>query len=276
MELSIGAFVVYIKENDRSTELVENLQSIGIPHSKVLSLSRFHDESELHNLHRGPDLYQLTIGRNLLIPEIGAFVGHHRARLEFLKSNYEYGIILDDDARLNIDPKEALDELPNINFFCLSLSKNINGIPRLSGSGTSIQYLHVPSTMSAHAYVLDRYAAQILVQHVNKYGVTSVADWPYPIPKIQFFISRYDNFVQAQSDHRYSVAVERDEMQTVGTEHSLLMPIPIYALIKRIWALMQYDFGWQELLHTELILRFRARRFFAIQKLKRIKNTYSK
>lgn len=266
---NIGAFIVYIKENDRSKQLIEDLRSLKLPYEKVLSLSRFHDESELLKLHLGEDLYELTIGRNLLLPEIGAHVGHHRARLAFLKSNHEFGLILDDDARLEVTPVKLFMNMPRTRAFCLSLSKNIDGIPRIFGVGNLFQALHTPSTMSAHAYILNRAAAHKFAQQFNRDGVTSVTDWPYPLPRLRFYISKENNFSQENSRETYSVAKERDYISTIGTKHALSMPITLISLAKRIADLNSYNFKLSSLLRHELLLRFRTRRFLAIRKIRR-------
>lgn len=263
------AFIVYIKENDRSYELTCDLDSLGIPYTKVLSLSRFNEEFELTEMHLGKDLYNLTIGRNLLLSEIGAHVGHQRARSAFLDSGYKLGLIMDDDARLGVSPFRLLEKLPQDFAFCLSLSKNIDGIPKLLKKYNEFQALHVPSTMSAHAYVLDRNAARVLEQHYERYGITSVADWPYPLPRIKFYISKENNFVQANATNGYSVAEERDLIRTQGTDHAQSMPISFRGLFGRMKNPRKYGFTYRDLFRQELILRYRTRRLLAILKVRR-------
>lgn len=105
--------------------MVEALDLIGIPNEKVLSLSRFKDEETLSMLHRGEPLYMQTIGRNLLILELGASYGHFKAIGKFLASEYEYGLIFDDDARMVTDPSSLLSNLELEGPTCLSLCENL-------------------------------------------------------------------------------------------------------------------------------------------------------
>lgn len=265
----LKAFIVYIEHNDRSAPLLEQLRVLQIPYEKVLSLSRFRDKAELQQLQKEEDLYKMTIGRNLLIPEIGAYIGHHFARLAFLKSNARIGLIMDDDARLEVDPIDQLLNLPGKANFCFSLSENIDGIPKFFPKNHHYLPLHFPSTMSAHAYLVSRKAAQKFVRSFVKYGVTSVADWPYPLPRVHFYVSKKNNFSQAVSNGSYSVADERNREQTIGTEHALTMPITILSVFRRIKRLSAYGFSLTDLLHHEIILRFKVRRYLAYRKLKR-------
>ena len=45
--VNIKAFIIYIEAYDRSQKLIDSLGEIGVPHEKVLSLSRFKDEETL-------------------------------------------------------------------------------------------------------------------------------------------------------------------------------------------------------------------------------------
>lgn len=261
---------MYIKENDRSAPLIETLDKMHIPNEKILSLSRFTNEQELNSLHRGNKTYRLTIGRDLLIPEVGAFIGHYKATQAFLESNAKFGIIFDDDAR-SLKDLTKLAITINVNQPCLiSLCENIDGIPAFFQFNKNITRLHYPSTMTAHAYLLNRKAAIVLVSHFKRYGVTSVADWPYPLPRLKFYITRDPFFVQEVLEGEYSVGSERDHMRTEGTNHALTMPISVPELISRLLKLKSERFLDFQVIYHELILRLRVRRFLAIQKLKRL------
>ena len=267
--VNIKAFIIYIEAYDRSQKLIDSLGEIGVPHEKVLSLSRFKDEETLAMLHRGERLYKHTIGRNLLIPELGASYGHFKAISTFLNSEFEYGIIFDDDSRMYADPSQVLSSLNFTEPVCLSLCQDLSGIPISQKKFPDYRFLHFPSTMTTHAYVLNRSAALEFMRIFRNYGITSVADWPYPLPKVNFAITRDAFYFQEIDERQYSVEIERSKVKTEGTAHALTMPISLVTLLRRIFICREFGFPLLEIVRHEIFLRFKVRRYLAIRKLKR-------
>jgi GR25 family glycosyltransferase involved in LPS biosynthesis len=266
---SVKAFIVYIEEYDRSDELIVSLNKIGIPHEKVLSMSRFKDESILRTMHRGEPLYKHTIGRNLTIPEVGAYFGHQLAIKSFLNSQYDYGIIFDDDARMMFNPVGVFEHISFSSPICISLCENIDGIPKFFGLTKNLMHVHHPGTMTAHAYILNKSAAKLFVRHFRENGITSVLDWPYPLPNCNFALTRKGYFFQKESVDSYTIAKERDEVAVLTTSHALSMPIGFLVLFRRFRNLLSFDFSLRDLLRHEVVLRFRIRRFYAFFKIYR-------
>ena len=137
-------------------------------------------------------------GRDMLSTEVATSLGHIGIYGEFLKSNYEWALILEDDVRIDSGLSYFLE--------CLTKYKEPAVISLSSGEGFKfkkhtflherfkvknheiLRLLELPSL--AHGYLINRRAVEMIDLKESK-RLISVADWPYLWPKsFQYYMAK--------------------------------------------------------------------------------------
>ena len=265
----IKAFIIHTPHLDRSEPLRIQLESLGIEFEMVESLSFWLNKEELELLHNGSDFYRATIGRDLSLAEIGGSYGHQLAYTRMVKNRIPWGIIFEDDARL-INQSLRLERFQKTKKAThVNLAQFTRTIPHLFQCNSDMIRLLMPSTW-AHAYLINLKTAEKLNKLYGQYGITSYPDWPYPQPaRVNFFISKIQYFDQELPGSTPTMTDERLKLPMESNEYSLVMPIALNRLIKRVILLRSLDFRFSHIFYHEIFLRIKVRLNRAVRKLLR-------
>jgi hypothetical protein len=258
--------IVTTKDNDRSAHLRNGLTSHNIPYKCIFSLSVDSNKEEISQLKRPEDLYGLTIGRDILLSEIAASYGHELAYKELLDSQYQWALVLEDDVEiLNYGFLSVLESVDIRKPRLVYLARGVRILPRRENSSREIVDLIAPG-LGALAYFINRKAAEIYWGNYQRYGITSVADWPYPQPRqIRFSISKVTYFREREFLQGRTISNDRKDKAIHSSEQALSMPISYSRLLRRSLQLRKFGFSLTSLFFHELILRF----FYRFQSIKR-------
>src|SRR5690606_11915877 len=109
-------YQTYLINLDRSTERLERMVKVfeesGIDNYERVSAV------DARNLKEGDYILKNRYDRDLVPGEIGCFMSHIKVMQEFLKSNYEFALIIEDDAKLydnfKITMEKALAAYPDL------------------------------------------------------------------------------------------------------------------------------------------------------------------
>jgi len=263
--VNFKGYVVYTSDNDRSENLIGSLRHLNLEYRKVESLSSRIDQKALEKLHKGSQVYELTVGRDLILGEIGGSYGHQRALASFLLDRGDWALVLEDDAILlddEFDLYSILRTVPENKPVHINLGDPMRVIKKFDfRSNSELIKLHMPSLL-AHAYLINRQAAQIYFGNFIRYGITSVPDWPYPQPfGVQFFLTKNVYFSQKPlSESQFSLTSERSLTKLNSSSQALSMPLSLRLLLKRIKLLRIRGFTLRDIIFHELVLRMRVRR----------------
>ncbi|REJ68849.1 MAG: hypothetical protein DWQ31_06575 [Planctomycetota bacterium] len=109
-------------------------------------------------------------GRRPIKPEIGCYLSHLRAILEFLDTRDEYGLILEDDALLGPEAIEAIDDAlayrDQWDILRLSSVNRDRYWPAIKLSGGRHLGVSLTRSKGASAYVINRRAAKTWVREL--------------------------------------------------------------------------------------------------------------
>ena len=267
---NLVGYIIHTKKLDRSTELRRQLDSLGIRYEMVESLSYWSDKQLLEDLHRGSEVYEYTIGRNISLAEIGGSYGHQLAYQRMVSDGTPWGMIFEDDALL-LRHDLPLDKLIKMTSPAhINLAEHRRAIYSLREKKNGLQELIMPSTW-AHAYLINLEAARKYSNNFMKYGITSYPDWPYPQPLgIRFFITDVEYFGQIDPGTNPTMTSERLKIPMSNNHYSLVMPISFLQLGKRVYRLLGMGFHVRDVLHQEIVLRCRTRLSLGMRKANRI------
>jgi glycosyl transferase family 25 len=165
---------VYLINLDRSTDRLHAVKKafseIKLPFQRVVAIDAAHED-----LSRYPIDYkrfQRRHGRtSTRRGEIGCYFSHLKALATFINSEYEFGLILEDDAMPEPQLLNAIDTL--ISWFddwdIVPLFHVHRGAPATirQGEGISLN-VHLASISSAAAYLINRRAAEKLLHHLSE------------------------------------------------------------------------------------------------------------
>jgi len=264
----LHAFIIHTKQVDRSKSLREQLKLLGIEFEMVESKSAWKEEDFLLPLHKGPDLYRHTIGRDLSLAELGGSLGHQYAYREIVSRKIPWGLIFEDDARLinKSFPFNLLDEFTKPTH--INLAQHTRTLPKFKQKfeADGVLELIMPSTW-AHAYLLNLEAAKKYEANFDRYGITTYPDWPYPQPKgIDFYISTTEFFGQEDPGISVTLTTERLKIPMENIEYSLVRPISTTRLVKRLLVAKDLGFLYSDIVYHELLLRLTVRISRAVKK----------
>lgn len=261
------AYIVYRQDNDRSRKLRQQLTNEGIEYQMIQSLSVEINIEKLKELHRGEAFYNDLLGRNLVLGEVAASYGHQKAVETFLRSDEQWGLILEDDARLelkNLPLSELITDEGNRQARLINIGGGTRIYPSPFQRSKVLTDTLVP-TLLAHSYIINKKAATIYYQNFQRYGITSSPDWPYPHPpKIRFSCSRIAFFTQSDDDVVRNIGSMRITEKITSSESALSMPINLGNLIKRINKIHRHRFRYRDIVYHEVIKRIQVRIYLII------------
>ena len=258
MGVSFSVFVITVKG---STRWPSNLDYLGFGdheiHS-VESLSTRFDAVELARLHRGKDIYSLTVGRDMSLGEIGCAYGHQLAYESLLQTTNNWALILEDDADMQAPILSLFRTIqqkddPSV----ISLIDRRGGIenPFRKCPGQLVQLLLPPQATSA--YFINRNAAAIFLENYSRNGVLSPSDWPYPQSReISFYSVRKPIFKHEWSGLNSLISQERDLVIRTGFYNpEILSKFTIVRSLRRILKLRRLGISINETYYAEFTLK---------------------
>jgi hypothetical protein len=138
-------------------------------------------------------LTRISLRRRLSPGEIACFLGHKRAVRHFLKTPYEWAVVLEDDVSPDLNLESFVAVLPQVGDDPAVVQFHVSepDAERLCESPMdslpAAQRLDKPRHGTT-AYAINRKAAMIAHEAYRRHKVDSVADWPFRWKhKVQFW-----------------------------------------------------------------------------------------
>lgn len=220
--------IISTKNIIRSKNLESKLTELGLRFK--ISPGVVPNEIDFHaGLLHSEFVSTLLCQRKLSIGEVGCELAHRNAMNNFLTSDYQFGIIFEDDAEIiahfnieiimklldsNIPIIIALGWIPGF-----AITKN----PQDLLSEEPIELITSPTC--TFAYAINRPAAKLMINNQEK--IIDLADWPiYTLNKVKFYsIHSHSPWVTANHDPKFS---------TIGDRSISISKSPIRVLVSRI------------------------------------------
>lgn len=201
-----SAYILGIEKAYRGKMLEEDLQNCGITAIRVYGpdLREKSNVYETFNINR--KIVRMQIHRDLLLGEIGCYIGHLQIYEEFLKTNQEWALVLEDDVKIVGDlstlkkieyPRigkhilQLHDHLPN-----LKILKSLIDKSRIFVTNDSVSFQRIIRPLfGSSAYIINRAAAEFALEDYKKLGIYGTFDWPINwIANITYWRSDYQPF----------------------------------------------------------------------------------
>lgn len=214
MGVEFKVFVVTVKDSLRWPSNLHFLQAAEKNIVTVMSLSTKFNQLELKNLHRGSEIYSLTVGRDMSLAELGCAYGHHAAYQSFLNSSVDWALILEDDACMITSLNHLLDSVSQMKEpTIISLIDRRGGLENpFRKQSEEFLPLWFPSQATS-AYLINREAASIYLKNYRRNGILSPSDWPYPqVRSVAFYSLRNPIFKHDWSGTDSLIAQERNSV----------------------------------------------------------------
>lgn len=218
--------IISINNVIRSVNLETKLSEFGfeykIPPEVIPNVTDFQS-----GLLHSASISTLICQRTLSIGEIGCALAHKAAMINFLNSDYKFGIFFEDDAEVIAEFDfdilvDLLDsDLPIIIALGwipgFAISKN----PQILPSDELIELITAPTC--TFAYSMNRSAAKFMIDSHEK--IIDLPDWPiYTLNKVKFYSPRWP-WATASHDPKFS---------TIGVRSTPISKSPIGILVSRI------------------------------------------
>ncbi len=195
-------WLVYVinldRSKDRLIKIQTQLEQSAIPFIRVSGVDgAFCTSDELALLDR--NAYERLHGKSPLLGELGCYLSHVKTMREFLNSQYQFAVILEDDANINQGFKDIIYDIIKIqeHWDMVKLSGAHRGTPLklLEISDEYTLTVLLTKCTGSSAYILKRTAAQKYLQSILpmqlpydhefdkgwKYGLKVRAITPFPI-----------------------------------------------------------------------------------------------
>jgi glycosyl transferase family 25 len=170
---SVGFFVINLDRSvDRWKSIQKHLTSFSLPVNRVSGIygkqaPALRDDPEIVDLER---YRKCTKGREPGLGEIGCYLSHRKALIAFLASDYEYGVIVEDDVSFAPDIAQIIQDLLKRTRLWDVCTFELH--PLQSGWPLCIETLpsqrkicvYLKEAWRAGAYLVNRWAAQQLVE----------------------------------------------------------------------------------------------------------------
>lgn len=223
-------------------------------------------------LHQSPGLYQLTVGRDISLGEVGCAYGHFAAYQHLLSTPDLWGLVLEDDAIMDEGVDAILDTTKHLKGACvISLIDLRGGIKSIKGEKFGLLQRMVTPGQATSAYLINRLAASIYLNNFQNFGITSPADWPYPQPKkISFFSAVPPLFKHIWDSPNSLIAQEREKAARSHYAPILLGDFRLSSAYTRMKQVREFGIPFAASFHPEIILKFRsliANFYFSVQSL---------
>lgn len=222
----------------------------------IISFSKNANYDELKAIKRNSDLYTSTIGRDISLGEIGCAYGHFSAYEALLNSNFDYALILEDDAKMVHQIDDVISEFKQIEKpAIISLINSRGGAVRYFGQSSRLYLRMISPGQGTSAYLINRGAAHAYHRNYLKNGVTSTADWHYPLPRgVQHYINAEPAFHHDFDSLDSFLDVDRNQ----STMTSDFSKSSFKGQLRRVKTLTSYDFQLLDLLYVEFWIKTRV------------------
>jgi hypothetical protein len=199
-------FILGIPEKFRGNGLMEFFYRMDIDCRMIAGIDATSLSTADLNAMANQRAAKAALGRVISPGEICCSDVHARAYSEFINTDSEWALILEDDAWPLMFNKSTLSEFPVIAHpTIIKLGKPTKNdeyvnIERLSVSAEvmngKFKKLIFPTAM-AHAYLINRAAAKIALESISNFKIHYTADWPYLWDgKVNFWQAENEMFFQ--------------------------------------------------------------------------------
>jgi hypothetical protein len=204
-------YILGVTTNFRGNELIEKLMQYGIKPNVVWG-PELENDHQLLLQHTNQKFANFAIGRDIKPQEIACCLGHIRMYEYFSNSSREWGLFLEDDAIMILDPTPLINNLPKtdepIHIFIHDGPGTNLPLPR----NHSLEKLGLSRRLDpqygAYGYVLNQAAVSEILKSPIKLLINT-PDWPYFWPRnIKFFTSK-DVYFSHPKDTSMSIIGDR-------------------------------------------------------------------
>jgi glycosyl transferase, family 25 len=188
---SVPVYVVALENSVRFRNLQSDLEMMNISYTLIKAINgRTLRKDQLRELVNF-DSCKSRLGVDISLPLIGCALSHRKAYQEFLNSNHEFAVILEEDVRLHRNFKNFIESLTSeLNFQSPTVVQlftrgerfvSRSEIAKLRNGKDYFEFSSIPG--QAAAYLINRSAAQIALSYLE---VDGPSDWPNWASKVRF------------------------------------------------------------------------------------------
>lgn len=251
--MSYEVYILGVRGNFRGNKLFGELLKLGLEPKIVWGPEIDIDVNMISDL-TNYEYSKFTIKREIKAQEIACCIGHIRMYREFLTSNSEWGLFLEDDAILLLDPTPLLQDLTQLTCPVQIFIHDGPGtdLPVAFKEHAGISEANFVKKLDpqygAYGYLLNRCAAEeVLKSKISTY--INTPDWPYLWPtNISFYHSK-KTYISHPEDHSMSIIGER-----INAEAKILNLLPS---LLRVVRGMKLGLSFSDLIKREIVLKFR-------------------
>lgn len=179
------AFVLGLERDFRGSDIVAQCQDAGITVDVFYGLDARHADAALFEEIASPEASRFVLDRPMSRAEIACAWGHQQIHQRLLSiEGAEWALVLEDDARLDRDPRdfaEALDELndsPTVVTLIDVPEHARYSTVKVLEDGTQLVRLSDPPDFTV-GYFINQKAAKLAQRAYQGKRIDSVSDWPY-------------------------------------------------------------------------------------------------
>jgi len=172
MNESIKCFVINldrcVERMKITTDILNNL-NLKFERVAAIDANKMEDENWKKVSRKG---YEICNGKSMHITEIGCYLSHVKALQQFLDSDYQFGLILEDDMEFNDDFNECLESVVKNNEHWDMVKFNGSHVRpkymvRKKNMGKYSLVANFTRCTKAGAYIVNRKAAQSYVEKLT-------------------------------------------------------------------------------------------------------------
>lgn len=196
--LNMLPLIIGLEDRFRGRELETQLLTQGLQAERVAGVL-LSELPEAENVYADQATARVLLRRNLTAGEIGCSLAHRAAYQRLLSSDCNFGLIFEDDARLQsplqLDEITTHLESEEPRLILLDWNPGWTIVTGKKTSASSSIYYTDFAPIDARGYALNRAAARILLQDGAR--VSYVADWPAQVAVNVKFSVMYPRPVRA-------------------------------------------------------------------------------
>ena len=183
---TLQTFVINLKDaTKRWAHMKKALDKVGLAYTRIEAVLGKDLEEPIHEFNE--PRFNILTGKHKNYGEIGCYLSHIKALKEFLKSNSDYALILEDDVNLPDHLPELITEAithdQHWDLLRLSSSRDGQYIKIANMSSDSELVYNTKVLKNTGAYVINRKAAQACIDKMLPmslpFDVALDRDWDY-------------------------------------------------------------------------------------------------
>jgi GR25 family glycosyltransferase involved in LPS biosynthesis len=233
----VSLYMLSLKNRFRAQNLVNFLDTNKLHYKIIWALEPGDFPRDFLNSLVDQRKAKYLLGRNLSLSEVSCSLGHFEMYEEFLSSKSEWGLFLEDDAMLSSGIHKLLSRLIRIDkpiVLTLASAKDERFGPNpFPFMGEIAQLNWMPGfnkcclpPVLAHAYLMNRKAAEIAVHSLRGKRIYAPADFPFEFRNLVDFYAS-EEFFAVVGD--FQSTIEADRMK----QYSAISPESTEEKIKR-------------------------------------------